>query len=102
MSDVKAKHSPTPWRLTENSWSTVSVYAADNQTVAELRDPAETEDDGIRETLMPDARLISAAPDLLEALQALTDPEGHIWHGNSGECTGECRDVRAALAKAGV
>jgi hypothetical protein len=39
----------------------------------------------------------------VEALEALTDPRGHIWHGPSagpGECTGECRDVRAAIAKA--
>ena len=46
------------------------------------------------------ARLFAAAPEMLDALTALTDPEGHIWHGPSGECTGECKDVRAAIAKA--
>jgi hypothetical protein len=52
------------------------------------------------ETANANARLIAAAPELLAALQALTDSEGHIWHGNSKECTGECKEVRAAIAKA--
>lgn len=30
-------------------------------------------------------------------LEALQDPEGHIWHGDSGECTGECREIQEAL-----
>jgi hypothetical protein len=48
-----------------------------------------------------DAELFAAAPELLEALRALTDPEGHIWHGpHSKECTGECKAVRGAIAKA--
>ncbi len=38
--------------------------------------------------------------DLLEALEALTDPEGHIWHGGNDECTGECKEARAAIAEA--
>ena len=46
------------------------------------------------------ARLIAAAPDLLEALESLLDPEGHIWHGIFNGCTGECMAVRAAIAKA--
>jgi len=33
----------------------------------------------------------------VEAIQALTDPEGHIYHGSC--CTGECRDCRAVLAE---
>jgi hypothetical protein len=37
---------------------------------------------------------------LCDALGALQDPENHIWHGSNGECTGECRDVQAALARA--
>jgi len=32
-----------------------------------------------------------------KALSALTDPKGHIWHGDGGECTGECKDVRKVL-----
>ncbi len=38
---------------------------------------------------------------MYEALGALTcQPDGHIWHGGNAECTGECKDVRAAIAKA--
>lgn len=37
---------------------------------------------------------------MFDALSALTDPEGHIWHGGNTECTGECRDVQAAIAAA--
>jgi FkbM family methyltransferase len=34
------------------------------------------------------------------ALEALTDPEGHIFHGKPGaDCTGECKDAREALSK---
>ena len=33
----------------------------------------------------------------VDSIKALTDPEGHIWHGKSGECTGECRDCRRVL-----
>lgn len=34
------------------------------------------------------------------ALQSLTNPEGHIWHGaHTDECTGECQAVRAVLAE---
>ena len=35
---------------------------------------------------------------LREATEALTDPEGHIWHGGAQECTGECKAIRSALA----
>lgn len=37
----------------------------------------------------------------VRALEALTNPEGHIWHGSHGpECTGECSEVRAVLSEA--
>jgi hypothetical protein len=38
----------------------------------------------------------------VDAVLALTDPEDHIYHGRSGECTGECRDIRAALSACGI
>ena len=43
------------------------------------------------------SRMVKQKQAMKEALQALTDPEEHIWHGNSKECTGECQDVRKAL-----
>ncbi len=44
--------------------------------------------------------LVAQRGQLLRALEALTDPTGHIWHGVSGECTGECKEARAAIAPA--
>jgi hypothetical protein len=57
-------------------------------------------DIGSQAQCVANACLMAAAPDLLLALEALTDPEGHIRHGYSDKCTGECQDVRAAIAKA--
>lgn len=37
----------------------------------------------------------------LDALQALTNPEGHLWHGGHAECTGECADARSVLQREG-
>jgi hypothetical protein len=48
---------------------------------------------GYIDTMAEDVRVARAA------LEALSDPEGHIWHGGNTECTGECKDVRAALAR---
>ena len=43
-------------------------------------------------------RVKTDAKRLRAALVALTDPEGHIWHGAPhGPCTGECKQVRRAL-----
>ena len=43
-------------------------------------------------------RMKTRAEGLRAALLALTDPEGHIWHGTQyGPCTGECKQVRRAL-----
>ena len=56
--------------------------------------------DGSEEPMEANAALIKAAPLLLSALETLTDPEGHIWHGNNKECTGECKEVMTAIAKA--
>lgn len=58
--------------------------------------------------LIHDALLEAEAADALEpkylravdALAALTNGDGHIWHGaHSDVCTGECEEVRAVLAK---
>jgi len=47
-----------------------------------------------------DARLISAAPELLEALQGLMRAYGHPFTGENGN-SGECWDkARAAIAQA--
>ena len=91
-------HTPGPWRTGRTDMQ--SYRASDGVPEIFVYRGEEERIPVYGENCWPDARLIAAAPELLEALQALTDPEGHIWHGTSGACTGECKAVRAALAKA--
>jgi hypothetical protein len=51
----------------------------------------------VRELLAERDGWYEDARDLAAALEALTDPEGHILHGASGSCTGECQGVRVVL-----
>lgn len=82
------KHTPGPWRLNENNnWKTnpfsvtVRKFGVHSTTIANIP---------TRMTVPPqeqqaNARLIAAAPDLLEALQTLpqgplyTDDEMNLW-----------------------
>ncbi len=82
------KHTPGPWRISDaRSTKVVLIDDAKGQAVGELvwadvRNPA-------------DARLIAAAPDLLDALKDLVSVLG----ADSGEA--EIVAARAAIAKAG-
>lgn len=108
---MSAKHTPGPWAVQKYVADPVTgeecsggtrgnlaersrVVAADEPTMV-VADVARLGSDA-----PANARLMAAAPELLEALKALTDPEGHIWHGGNAVCTGECKAVRAAIAKA--
>lgn len=52
-------------------------------------------------TLRDRFAMAALVEEAVEVLEALRDPEGHIWHGaHSQECTGECKAIRAFLAKA--
>jgi len=78
----------------------VSLHAA-GRTVEEIADtlnvPLETASAWLG--LVPYAERFKncmvAYDAMLNALQALQGPDGHIWHGD--ECTGECRDVQEAV-----
>lgn len=37
--------------------------------------------------------------DLVQAVEAITDPNGHIWHGGNPTCTPECERIRDLLKK---
>jgi hypothetical protein len=64
-----SKHSPAPWQLVEHSWRDTSVCDARARPVCALSLSEEDgEDDAARQEA--DARLISAAPDLLAACEA--------------------------------
>jgi hypothetical protein len=64
-----SKHTPGPWDVVHNSWEVSTVYAASGEVARCHIDSEVTED--TQDTLEPikeaNARLISAAPDLLKA-----------------------------------
>jgi hypothetical protein len=91
-------HTPGPWKIDELCGS---IEGADGHTIAfivgewfEQVNPAPA-----------NARLIAAAPNLLEALQALgAKPEGYCFCLNQEQInnghTGECIDAQQAIEKA--
>jgi hypothetical protein len=98
---VTAQHTPGPWSVTDNSWETSTVYGPDGETIAECQiNSIATEDtqyefEAIKEA---NARLIAAAPELLEALEAMAS----AFVGHDGE-RGKDETfllAHAALAKA--
>jgi len=93
-----AKYTPGPW--TENG---TSVHAANDQMIAAVYgDHPECKYDA---RMGANARLISAAPDLVEACQRtlamLESAEGKALVGDEG-CLWGVELLRAALSKAGV
>ena len=82
------KHSPTPWILTETP-THVTVRSANNEVIFH--------DDKRLLEVLADAKLVSAAPDLLEALQEVVDAaDGDGWKQIDPLFTKQ----RAAIAKA--
>ena len=95
-----SKHTPGPWRVFEHSWSDTSVLAEGFDHAVCLLDinHATEESQASDEALMAaNARLIAAAPDLLEALQHAID-----WLDAAGiaETMPVQVQARAAIAKA--
>ena len=84
-SSKKSKHSPAPWRL-DKIWSL--VYAGDEEVCA------------IHSGNKANAKLIVAAPELLDALMAFVEPwsKGGDWQSKLTYKTFD--DARAAIAKA--
>ena len=98
---MKYKHTPGPWVLCGD-------LTEEPYTWIVMRDTATEVARGI--TKLEDANLIAAAPEMLEALQAMgVMPWGYCFcPGRMGnmegkpdeEHCGECREARAAIAKA--
>jgi hypothetical protein len=98
---MSTKHTPGPWRVERFGAVMAQADGRRCQVALVTGDPAPvSEPDDAVATREANACLIAAAPEMLAALEALTDPEGHIWHGTSGACTGECKAVRVAIAQA--
>lgn len=89
----ETKHTPGPWQA--NKWAPgYSISAPDSQyTVCNLSDCNNAE---------ANARLIAAAPDMLEACQQIiNDSDMDAIHGAGRSVTHDAIDkVRAAIAKA--
>ena len=88
-----SKHTPGPWSFYDDSndgkTNRIEIVAV-GKTVARIYHSVPAED-------LPNARLIAAAPDLLEALKDMLD-------GHEDACTGygegAAEKARAAIAKA--
>lgn len=97
-----SKHTSGPWRMVEHSWSDTSIYGGDvskNESflVASLsieHIATEKTQDALESTQSANAKLIAAAPELLEALR----PFANFACDVPCDCH-NCR-ARAAVAKA--
>lgn len=88
-------HTPGPWTIDWNV-SRLDIFSADAATlVATLRRSALSP--GIDDTAKANARLIAAAPDMLEALQKLCAIQEY---GDVASWASEWDEARAAIAKA--
>ena len=109
------KHTPGPWIMADGHASTWAIYAALDihpGTIVRTGVPicdiqrADNDDNGLPvDEANANARLISAAPDLLAALQSIATTAGlcAITFPNApgnGDLQAIVRDARAAIAKA--
>lgn len=89
---MSAKHTPGPWKVYAPEMpGTKATYGIDGPQGQAVVYFGITHKDGIN--LLADARLIAAAPELLDALQVMLDAAQH-------DITQECDIARAAIAKA--
>ena len=90
-----SKHTPGPWRVVD-SWNDHMVEGQNGEEIIWQDGPHNTPT--INEA---NARLIAAAPDLLEALEDLILLAQAVMHENGGYMVDdELSDARAAIAKA--
>lgn len=99
---MNAKHTPAPWHVCTGNHETfgnVLNIAAQEGDVPAICVISNVED--ATEEDRANARLIAAAPDLLEALKAMLDAEpGYGWGGSSEAEIAAQELARAAIAKA--
>lgn len=98
----EGNHTPGPWRIDEpNDWGIEIVgrptWGCERNGVKGEWDVAKLERLDCDEETMANARLIAAAPDLLEALQVFV----HGFELDQNFFGAEMEKARAAIAKAG-
>lgn len=89
-----SEHTPGPWEVLEHNWSTTGVYAGRDQLIAglDISDAAEESRCQLVGEMTANARLIAAAPELLEKLKYAVEvlsAEGY-----------DVADIRAVISKA--
>jgi hypothetical protein len=111
------KHTPGPWTDQTDDGSQWGIYDRHGRCVAQAQQVAPLANDYTQEERTANARLISAAPDLLEALEGLLDsdlvkwfipwpPEGIVetgappWSEELKQRAAPILAARAAIAKA--
>jgi hypothetical protein len=102
--DSKPKHTPGPWEVAVHGPYNVSIDAADGSVTVAVLD-CDTDDREAKAALARDARLIAAAPELVEALRVVASLlDGIMPAGDELDepIENAMRMARAALAKAGV
>lgn len=88
----EAKHTPGPWQWTQHFDPTISIYKDGFGQIARLYDSSAG-------TGKANARLIAAAPDLLDALKTIVEVIGNTEYGEIDRKLA-VKDARAAIAKA--
>lgn len=97
---MEAKHTPGPWFITGGEMTKYVEARIGNRLLQEVAAVGPTvADDGYGDQQQANARLIAAAPELLEALQAVLADVQDI-DNDSCLSLGVGRKVQAAIAKA--
>lgn len=93
----KVAHTPGPWEVAEGHGRLSIIHPLNEQDCEQVVDLCGYMTPEIR----ADARLIAAAPDLLAALEGMSDAVvGHDLHCFEGDFREAVLNVRAAIAKA--
>ena len=88
-----SKHTPGPWHINENCPTAVNGPTEAPGVIVDLADNCDDEE------AIPNAQLIAAAPEMLDALEAITtsDKNGRFGFPNFDAAIRQCL---AAIAKA--
>ena len=100
---MTATHTPGPWRQDEPG--SLLVIAGEGKSKDDIVAGCWGHSEQRYAEGVANARLISAAPEMLAALQAEIDTHGHLSGrcavpAGANGCTARCEGVRAAVAKA--
>lgn len=102
---METKHTPGPWEVFSNSFIEAGVRAANNPygtdfefRIAEVSGDWRDEPKG--GAAAANARLIAAAPELLEALTAMVDAHDRWLGSDRPDAKEAMKRARAAIAKA--